>query len=107
MADLSFPQLLYRYLFHTWLFRDVTRGNLYERAASWRYNQQQAHWLPRYIKRWVVLGGIAYLLGFLIELAMQSPVLSAFFYVPSALSVSVNAVLAVSWLGLKLLPAPL
>ena len=107
MSEISFSVLLYRYLFHTWLFRDVTRGSLLERAASWRHNQQQARWLPRYIKRWLVLGTIAYLLGLLVELAMQSPVASAVFYVPSALSVPINAVLAASWLGLKLLPGPL
>ena len=42
---MAFRTLLYRYFFFGWLFRDVTRGNLFERAAAWRHNQAQAHWL--------------------------------------------------------------
>jgi hypothetical protein len=41
-----------------------------------------------------------------VELSLGSPQLSALFYVPSAMSVPVNAVIAVAWLGLKALPAP-
>ena len=37
----------------------------------------------------------------------DAPALSAFFYVPGALSVPVTAVIGVAWLGLKALPAPI
>lgn len=103
----AFRTLLYRYFFFGWLFRDVNRGNLLERAAAWRHNQAQARWLPTYMKRWLVCGAMLYAIGTLVEMALNSPLLSAFFYVPGAISVPVNAVIGVAWLGLKMLPPPL
>jgi hypothetical protein len=49
---------------------------------------------------------VLYGLGGMFELLLQAPALSAFFYVPSALSVPVNAVIAAIWVGLKALPGP-
>ena len=95
--------LLYRYFFFDWLFRDVSRGNALERAAAWRHNKAQAQWLPTYMRRWVVCGVLLYALGGFAELVLGAPLLSALFYVPSALSVPINAVAAVAWMGLKLL----
>lgn len=99
--------LLYRYFFFSWLFRDVNRGNLLERAAAWRHNREQARWLPTYMRRWFWCGVLLYTVGCFVELVLGAPVLSAFFYVPGAMSVPINAVIAVIWFGLKLLPAPL
>ncbi|TFY96932.1 hypothetical protein [Ramlibacter rhizophilus] len=98
--------LLYRYFFFGWLFKDVSRGNLFERAAAWRHNQAQAQWLPTYMRRWLAWGLGFYVLGWALELALGSALLSALFYVPGALSVPVNAVIAAAWLGLKSLPGP-
>lgn len=106
VQDQAFSSLLYRYFFFGWLFRDVNRGNLFERAAAWRHNKQQARWLPTYMRRWFWSGVLLYAVGGVIELMLQSPELSAFFYVPSAISVPVNAVIGVMWLGLKSLPGP-
>jgi hypothetical protein len=39
-------------------------------------------------------------------MTLNAPALSACFYVPGALSVPVNAVIGVAWLGLKALPGP-
>jgi hypothetical protein len=36
---------------------------------------------------------------------LQAPVLSMIFYIPGAMSVPVNAVIAAAWIGLKVLPA--
>lgn len=99
--------LLYRYFFFGWLFRDVTRGNVFERAAAWRHNQAQARWLPRYMKRWLWCGLILYAMGQLVEAVLGAPRLSALFYVPSAMSVPVNAVIGAAWVGLKMLAPPL
>lgn len=107
MQDLAFRTLLYRYFFFAWLFKDVCQGSMLERAAAWRHNQQQARWLLTYMRRWVWCGVVLYGIGSLLELAFDAPALSAFFYVPGALSVPVNAVLGAAWLGLKALPAPL
>lgn len=106
MQDLAFRTLLYRYFFFEWLFRDVSRGNLLERAAAWRHNQGQARWLLTYMRRWLACGLLLYAIGNLVEIALDAPALSAFFYVPGALSVPVNAVIGVVWVALKALPGP-
>ena len=106
VQELSFRTLLYRYFFFGWMFRDVTRGNLLERAAAWRHNQSQARWLLTYMRRWLWCGVVLYGLGGMFELLLNAPGLSAFFYVPSALSVPVNAVIGAVWVGLKALPGP-
>ena len=106
MQELAFRTLLYRYFFFDWLFKDVTRGNLFERAAAWRYNREQARWLPTYMLRWLWCGLLLYGLGGAVEVLMRAPVLSACFYVPGALSVPVNIVIGVMWLGLKACPGP-
>lgn len=98
--------LMYRYLFFGWLFRDVSRGNLFERAAAWRHNLAQAHWLAVYLRRWSMLGATCYGLGHLVEHALGQSLLSAVFYVPTALSVAVNAVIGVAIAGFKVLPGP-
>lgn len=105
-AETAFRTLLYRYFFFGWLFRDVTHGTLFDRAAAWRHNRDQAHWLPTYMRRWLWWGLSFYLLGSVVELVLEAPALSALFYVPSALTVPVNAVTAAVWLGLKLLSRP-
>lgn len=102
----AFRVLLYRYFFFGWLFRDVNCGTPLERAAAWRHNQAQAHWLGTYVRRWAIGGLLLYALGALFELGVGAVVLSAFFYVPSVLAVPVNAVIGVAWLGLKRLPGP-
>jgi hypothetical protein len=106
VQDPAFRTLLYRYFFFAWLYRDASRGNMLERAAAWRYNKEHAHWLLTYMRRWLWFGLAFYSVGGVVELALNSPGLSAFFYVPSALSVSVNAVIGAAWLGLKALPGP-
>jgi hypothetical protein len=102
----AFRTLLYRYFFFAWLFRDVTRGSRLERAAAWRHNRGQAHWLATYMRRWLVCGVLLYGLGCFVEVALGAPVASAFFYVPGALAVPANAVMALAWAGLRMLPAP-
>lgn len=103
--NMSFGTLLYRYFFFGWLFKDVNRGNLLERAAAWRHNQVQARWLPTYMKRWMWCAILLYLLGSFAEFVASAPGVSVLFYVPSALSIPVNAVIAAAWIGFKVLPA--
>jgi hypothetical protein len=106
VADLSFWTLLYRYFFFDWLFLDARRGDLFERAAAWRHNHEQAHWLLLYLRRWLCFGLLLYGLGACIEMWFNAPALSSFFYVPASLSVPVNVVIGVIWLGLRALPRP-
>jgi hypothetical protein len=102
---MSFGTLLYRYFFFGWLFQDVSRGNLLERAAAWRHNRSQARWLPTYMRRWTWCAVFFYLLGGFVEFLCNAPGLSVVFYLPSALAIPVNAVIAAAWIGFKLLPA--
>ncbi|HYF19112.1 MAG TPA: hypothetical protein VEA40_14675 [Ramlibacter sp.] len=107
MQDTSFRTLLYRYFFFGWLFKDVTRGNLFERAAAWRHNREQARWLPTYMWRWAGWGLFFYGVGGVLELVLDAPLLSMLFYVPSALSVPIGAILVAAYIGFKALPGPL
>lgn len=107
MQETAFRTLLYRYFFFGWLFRDANRGSVFERAAAWRHNQQQARWLPTYMRRWLWWGLALYGLGGLVEGVLAAPLLSALFYIPSALSVPVNAVIGAAWVGLKVMPGPI
>jgi hypothetical protein len=101
---MAFRTLLYRYFLFGWLFRDVTSGSLLERAAAWRHNREQAHWLPKYMKRWAVCGVLFYAGGGFIELVLGEQLLSLLFYLPSVLAVPMNAVIVVVWAFLKVAP---
>lgn len=106
VPETRFRTLLYRYWFFAWLFRDVGCGSRLERMAAWRHNRAQARWLPTYMRRWMVAGVVGFGFGALIESASGAALWAALFFVPSVITVPVNAVIAVCWLGLKLLPAP-
>ena len=102
---MSFSTLLYRYFFFGWLFKDVNRGNLLERAAAWRHNRDMARWLPTYMRRWMGCGLFFYAVGAAVEGLLDAPGFSVLFYVPCALSVPVNAVIGAAWVGLRVAPA--
>lgn len=107
MTDLPFNVLLYRYFFFNWLFEDTCRGNLYQRSAAWLHNRRQAKWLPTYMRRWMAVGALLFGLGAFCEILLQAPVLSAFFFVPMAISISINTVIGALILGFKALSGPL
>jgi hypothetical protein len=100
MHYLPFHSLLYRYLFYGWLFRDASRGDRLEQAAALRHNRAQARWLPTYMRRWLVLGGLLFCVAVFCETVLDSPQVSTLFYVPGVLSMPINLVTAVCWLGL-------
>ena len=106
MPDISFGTLLYRYFFFGWLFKDVGKGDLYERSNAWRHNIHQARWLATYLRRWLLVGLLMYGLGALCETLLQAPMLSAFFFVPMAVSVSVNTVIGTLMVSFKILSGP-
>ncbi len=100
MTTLSFVHLLYRYWFYGWLFRDVNRGSVLERAAARRHNQSCSYWLPTYMRRWACLGVIGWSLGCVLEPVAPSPVVLLCF-VLCVLSVPINAVTLATWIGLR------
>lgn len=91
MNDTRFLVLLHRYMFYSWLFRDVNRGNLFEQHAAWQHNVDASRWLPLYLMRWMVFAGILLCLGGAVEMGAGAPVASTFFYVPFALSLTICA----------------
>lgn len=105
-APLPFRQLLYRYWFFGWLFRDVNRPSLFERAAAWRHNQEQTRWLPTYLRRWAVYSALCLALAVVVEHGLRAQAFSAVFYVQAILGITINAVTSVLLLGLRHLPAP-
>ena len=94
MVDRPFRVLLYRYMFFSWLFRDVNRGSGMERMAAWRHNVDASRWLPLYLRRWIVAVVGLYLVGALVELAAGFPMLSRIFYVPCAMCTSIAVFIA-------------
>ena len=106
MQDPSFHTLLYRYFFFGWLFKDVGRGNLFERAAALRYNREQARWLPVYLLRWLWWGLLFYTLGSAAELLLEAPVLANLLFAVGGLAVPFNVAIGAAWIGLRGLHGP-
>jgi hypothetical protein len=101
VKESSFWALLYRYFFFGWLFKDVGRGDVFERAAAVRHNREQARWLPTYMMRWLWWGLAFYALGGVTELILEAATLSTFFYAAGSLCVPFNVAIAAAWIGLK------
>ena len=106
MQELTFRTLVYRYFCFGWLFKDVSEGNLFERAAIVRYNREQARWLPTYMLRWLWWGLAFYALGTAAEIFLEAPGLATLCYVIGSLSVPFTVAIAAAWVGLKGLQGP-
>jgi len=100
-AALALGSLAYRYFFFDWLFRDVTRGTLLERAAAWRHNRERCRFLPIYLRRWLFLFAAGYGLGVLFERAFDLIYAAVCCYGGSCVSASVILVIVLSWLSLR------
>ena len=98
-------QLVYRYWFWGWLFRDTNQGDLMRRAAAWRHNLGQRIHLPVYMRRWLVLLGATFAVALVIEVALDARTFAAVFYVGSVLSAVVEVIASVAWLFLRARPA--
>ena len=93
--------LLYRYFFFGWLFRDVSRGTLLERAAAWRFNRERRRFLPIYLRRWLFVFASGYGLGVVFEHAFQLVYAAVWWYSGSCVSASVIFVIVLSWFSLQ------
>ena len=100
MDTLPFRSLLYRYFFYGWLFRDASRGNVLERAASMRHNREQARWLPLYLRRMLVVGALLLSVAAFIEQVLGWPLASASFYLATVMTVPYDIVTGVCWVFL-------
>lgn len=100
------PSVFYRYFFFDWLFRDVGRGTLFERAAAWRHNQAQSRWLPTYLRRWIFLSILLFAAGGLSTLFFDGHWIRIPFYVLFSVAIPVCSVIVVAWLGLRFMRRP-
>lgn len=46
-------QLLFRYLWPFWLFKNACTGDRYARAAAYRHNRSMRIYLPGYLVKWL------------------------------------------------------
>jgi hypothetical protein len=75
----SLTAQLYRFFFYRWLFLDATGGDLFARAAALAHNRIQGRWLPLYMLRWTLTGGVLMLFEATSEqLTGSSPLTAAF-----------------------------
>ena len=100
VVPLAFRVLVYRYFFYGWLFQDASSGSVWQRNAALVHNREQAKWLPTYMRRGWVFAGMLFLLAWVLEVPLESPVLSAFLYVPLALTFPYNVVTGICYLAL-------
>lgn len=54
-ADMPLSQVVFRYVWPFWLFKDATRGDRYARAAAYQHNRDMRIHLPAYLLRWVLV----------------------------------------------------
>jgi hypothetical protein len=97
----SFSRLLYRYFFFEWLFRDVNRGTLLERASAMRFNREMGRYLPVYLRRWIFIIASSCCAGALAEKAPLLNFAAAGFYFVGCCAVANALLIFRLWLGLK------
>lgn len=51
--NMPFSQILFRYLWPFWLFKDAASGDRYARAAAYRHNRSMRVYLPGYLMKWM------------------------------------------------------
>ena len=91
----------YKFWFYGWLFKDASKGTLWERSAAIRHNRANAHWLLLYMRRWLFMMATFFAVAVVCEVILGHPGISAFFYVPSILTIPYNVVTVVAWFFLK------
>ncbi len=57
--DASLLQLLIRYCWPFWMFKDASRGDRFARAAAYRDNRMKRVYLPGYLVKWVYICCVA------------------------------------------------
>jgi hypothetical protein len=87
VVDPPFSQVLLRYVWPFWLFKDATRGDRYARAAAYRHNREMRIYLPGYLLRWLLVSAAT------LAVAGGFSALS----VPHSGAIDVFALLAAGW----------
>ncbi|MCE3608136.1 hypothetical protein LXA47_31710 [Massilia sp. P8910] len=95
---LTFPTLLYRFLFFDWLFRDLGAArDVYERHAALQHNRRMCRYFPTYLRRWSALTLFDFGMGCLCERALQASLWPAWFFTWSCLTLAGMVVMSVAW----------
>lgn len=94
--------IFYRYFFFDWLFKDVNKGNLFERSAAWEHNRRNAHWLWTYLRRWALITSSLFLMGWFLEV-LGGVLIAALFFVLSIASLQVDVVIIAVMIGLAVM----
>ncbi len=96
-----FRELLYRYFFFDWLFRDTSHGTLLERESALRFNRQMRHYLLVYLRRWIMLVICSCALGASFEKALSLNYMASALYCLTSVSLVAATIIVRLWLGLK------
>lgn len=100
--ELPFGTLLYRFIFFDWLFKDVGGARTaIERHAAFQHNRRMSKYLPVYLRRWSFLTAFDFVVGFVLERALQATLLSAWFFTWSCVTATGMVVIAVAWIFLS------
>jgi len=51
--EMPFSQILFRYLWPFWLFKNAAVGDRYARAAAYLHNRRMRIYLPGYLLKWL------------------------------------------------------
>lgn len=94
-----FWHLAYRYLWPFQYFRDVTRGDRFERRQNYRHNRAMRGLLPGFMMKWVILTGLCYSAGGALS-HVGAEVLAAGCFVAACWTLIVVVLLGVDWLWL-------
>lgn len=94
-------EVVYRYFFYGWLFRDAESGSSFEQMAALRHNRDQARWLPLYLWRWLVGAVVIAALETMSEHVLGIPVLTAALSVMLILIAVFLVITMVCWLFLE------
>lgn len=93
--------MLRRFLFFGWIFKDMTKTmNVFERHAAWAYNRSQRHWLPVYMRRWLVICVLLGCAGSYCQTALAATSLAQACFLCLTGAVAVLMTLLVDWLFL-------
>jgi hypothetical protein len=65
--DMPFSQVLFRYLWPFWLFRNAATGDRYARAAAYRHNRMMRVHLPGYLMKWMCSSVLALVLTLMLD----------------------------------------
>lgn len=80
------------------LLKDASRGTWMQRATALHHNRRQAHLLPAYIRRWLLIAVMLFGSGTLLPLPVW---LAATVLMMHAVSVATMATITAMWLMLR------